>query len=98
MLQLSGDLELKERRIGIVTVSFCAKKVRFDCQNWWSLLKLLGRLRSLKGLGLVNTNVFLLEAVFSVRDKEKFNIPVCEEFGLRSFVRQLCKSLLYRSV
>ena len=97
MLHLSGNIELKERRIGIVAVSFCAEKVRFNCPDWWSLLKFLGALRPLKGLGLVNMKLCLSEAVFSVRDQEKFSLPVCEEFGLRSVARQLCKSLLYRS-
>ena len=97
MLQFSGNIELKERRIGIVSVSFCAEKVRFNCRNWWSLLKLLGALRPLKSSGLVKMKLSLSEAVFSVRDREKFCLPVCEEFGWRSVVRQLCKSLLYRS-
>ena len=97
MLDLSGSIELRERRIGIVSVSFCAKKVHFNCHNWWSLLRLLGALRPFRGLGLVSMRLSLSEAVFSVRDQEKFSLPVCEEFGLRSVARQLCKSLLYRS-
>ena len=65
MLQFSGNIELKERRIGIVSVSFCAKKVHFNCHNWWSLLRLLGALRPFRGLGLVSMRLSLSEAVFS---------------------------------